>query len=124
MGLFDRTVKTRREELGIGQAHLAQKVGVTQQTISRWENGDVVPPPKRLAKLAQALDLDLNRMLAYCGYMPNGTEWPRWHLLNSLYEQISELSDEELLTILQRGLEEVRRRTLEDESPVGAAQET
>lgn len=115
MGLFDRTVKARREELGIGQAHLAKQVGVTQQTISRWENGEVVPPPKRLAKLAKALDLDLDRILAYSGYMPSAAEWPRWRILNSFYDQVSELTDEELLTILQRGLEELRRRTLDEE---------
>ena len=38
MGLLGRTVQERREELGIGQAELAKQVGVTQQTISRWEN--------------------------------------------------------------------------------------
>ncbi|HEX2149609.1 MAG TPA: helix-turn-helix transcriptional regulator, partial [Actinomycetota bacterium] len=58
MGLFDRTLRSRREELGLGQSQLAERIGVTQQTISRWESGEIVPPPKRLAKLAQALNID------------------------------------------------------------------
>lgn len=110
MGLFDRTLRTRREELGLGQAELASRVGVTQQTISRWENGEVVPPPKRLAKVAQALDLDLDRVLAYGGYLPDATEWPSWHVLNQCYEQMGNLSEEELLSLVERALQEIRKR--------------
>lgn len=110
MGLLDRTLRTRREELGLGQAELAERVGVTQQTISRWENGEVVPPPKRLAKVALALDLDLDRVLAYGGYLPDATDWPSWHVLNLCYDQMSNLSEEELLMLIERALEEIRKR--------------
>lgn len=110
MGLFDRTLRTRREELGLGQAELAVRVGVTQQTISRWENGEVVPPPKRLAKVALALDLDLDRVLAYGGYLPDASDWPSWHVLNLCYDQMSNLSEQELLMLVERALEEIRKR--------------
>ncbi len=115
MGLFDRTLRTRREELGLGQAELADRVGVTQQTISRWENGEVVPPPKRLAKVAQALGLDLDRVLAYGGYLPDATDWPSWHVLNLCYEQMSNLSEEELLMLVERALQEIRKRIVSDQ---------
>lgn len=110
MGLFDRTLRVRREELGLGQAELAQRVGVTQQTISRWENGEVVPPPKRLAKVALALDLDLDRVLAYGGYLPDATDWPSWHVLNLCYDQMSNLSEDELLMLVERAILEIRKR--------------
>jgi transcriptional regulator with XRE-family HTH domain len=110
MGLFDRTLRVRREELGLGQAELAQRVGVTQQTISRWENGEVVPPPKRLAKVALALDLDLDRVLAYGGYLPDATDWPSWHVLNLCYDQMSNLSEDELLMLVERAVLEIRKR--------------
>lgn len=110
MGLFDRTLRSRREELGLGQADLAKRVGVTQQTISRWENGEVVPPPKRLAKVALALDLDLDRVLAYGGYLPDATDWPSWHVLNLCYDQMSNLSESELLMLIERALLEIRKR--------------
>ena len=32
-------IKKRREELGMSQEELAQKVMVTRQAVSRWENG-------------------------------------------------------------------------------------
>lgn len=110
MSLFDRTIRERREELGIGQAALAERVGVSQQTISRWEHGEVVPPPKRLVKVAQALDLDLDQMLAYGGYLPTGGGWPHWQQLNMLYEQIDALSVDELLRLIERVVEELRSR--------------
>jgi transcriptional regulator with XRE-family HTH domain len=112
VGLFDRTLRARREELGLGQAQLAERVGVTQQTISRWENGEVIPPPKRLAKVAKALDLDLDQMLTYGGYLPNVADWPRWHVLNLLYDQMGELSDDDLMLVIERAFEEVRGRVL------------
>ncbi len=124
MGLFDRTLRSRREELGLGQADLAKRVGVTQQTISRWENGEVVPPPKRLAKVALALDLDLDRVLAYGGYLPDATDWPSWHVLNLCYEQMSNLSESELLMLIERALQEIRKRITtprKDENPSSAA---
>jgi transcriptional regulator with XRE-family HTH domain len=126
MGLFDRTLRSRREELGLGQADLAKRVGVTQQTISRWENGEVVPPPKRLAKVALALDLDLDRVLAYGGYLPDATDWPSWHVLNLCYDQMSNLSESELLMLIERALQEIRKRITsprKDEKPASAAVE-
>ena len=75
MGDLDRTLRKRREELGLGRAELAERVGVDPETISRWENGEVVPPPKRLAMVAQVLGLDLDRVLAYGGYLPDVTEY-------------------------------------------------
>lgn len=124
MGLFDRTLRSRREELGLGQTDLAKRVGVTQQTISRWENGEVVPPPKRLAKVALALDLDLDRVLAYGGYLPDATDWPSWHVLNLCYDQMSNLSESELLMLIERALQEIRKRISTprtDENPSSAA---
>jgi transcriptional regulator with XRE-family HTH domain len=126
MGLFDRTLRSRREELGLGQSDLAKRVGVTQQTISRWENGEVVPPPKRLAKVALALDLDLDRVLAYGGYLPDATDWPSWHVLNLCYDQMSNLSESELLMLIERALQEIRKRITsspKEENPASAAVE-
>lgn len=111
MGLFDRTLRTRREELGLGQGALAQRVGVTQQTISRWDSGEIVPPPKRLGRLAEALDLDVRRMLSYAGYLgaePAGND--DWDGLTVFYERMPQLTSEELLLVVQRAAEELHSR--------------
>src|SRR6202022_3982232 len=96
MGLLGHSLQERREELGIGQADLAKTVGVTQQTISRWENEEAVPPPKRLTQLAAALEIDLDRLLGYAGYLPTSPALSRSQLLKAFYDLIPELPAEEL----------------------------
>ncbi|MBF6160118.1 helix-turn-helix domain-containing protein [Nocardia cyriacigeorgica] len=50
----------RRTELGLTQAELADRAGLTQAKISRIEGSDAVPTLPLLTKLARALDASLN----------------------------------------------------------------
>lgn len=51
-------IKSRREELGLSQVDLAEKIGVNVSTISRWESGDIENMKRdKIAKLAQALNI-------------------------------------------------------------------
>jgi transcriptional regulator with XRE-family HTH domain len=51
-------VKALRERLGLSQAQFADRIGVKQATVSRWESGQPVPKPtmKLLAQMAISLD--------------------------------------------------------------------
>jgi len=40
-------IKRRREELGLAQQELANKIGVSRNTIINYEKGGVIPEPKR-----------------------------------------------------------------------------
>ncbi|MBF6214505.1 helix-turn-helix transcriptional regulator [Nocardia puris] len=53
-------IYVRRTELGLTQAELAERAGLTQAKISRIEGSDAVPTLPLLAKLARALDASLN----------------------------------------------------------------
>lgn len=55
-----KAVYDRRTELGLTQADLASRAGLTQAKISRIEGSDTVPTLPLLAKLADALDATLN----------------------------------------------------------------
>jgi transcriptional regulator with XRE-family HTH domain len=110
MGLFDRTVGHRREELGLSQGELAERVGVSQQTISRWESGLAIPQPERVLALAEVLDLDEERLLGYAGYIPKPDRSHYWQDFHAMYEGIVNLSDKELILLLDRAWEEHRRR--------------
>ncbi|MFE3101500.1 helix-turn-helix domain-containing protein [Nocardia tengchongensis] len=55
-----QAVYDRRTELGLTQADLAARAGLTQAKISRIEGSDTVPTLPLLAKLAEALDATLN----------------------------------------------------------------
>lgn len=55
-----KAVYDRRTELGLTQAELAERAGLTQSKISRIEGSDTVPTLPLLVKLAEALEATLN----------------------------------------------------------------
>ncbi|MFF3445164.1 helix-turn-helix domain-containing protein [Streptosporangium sp. NPDC002721] len=58
--LLGQQVYNRRTELGLSQAELAERAGMTQPQVSRLETGGVTPTLALLRRLARALDADLN----------------------------------------------------------------
>lgn len=57
---FAQAVYDRRKALGLSQAELADRAGLTQAKISRVEGADAVPTLPLLRRLALALDASLN----------------------------------------------------------------
>ena len=55
-------VKSKRIQLGLNQAELAQKVGTTQQSIEQLENGKT-KRPRFLPELASALGVSVDWLL-------------------------------------------------------------
>lgn len=53
-----------RKEKGITQEQLAEKLGVTSKSISRWENGNTMPDYTLLKDLCNALDININELLS------------------------------------------------------------
>ena len=53
-----------RETAGISQKDLAEKISVTQPSLSRWESGVVVPPLHQIERIAGALGLSLEEVLS------------------------------------------------------------
>jgi ribosome-binding protein aMBF1 (putative translation factor) len=54
------TVRCRREELGITQAELADRAGLLQPAIARFEAGGTMPTIPMLERLADALGMRLS----------------------------------------------------------------
>ena len=109
MEILGREIKTRRQDLGLGQGDLADRLGVTQQTISRWEGGVVLPPPKRLAALAEVLELKLDRLLSLGGYFPHDIPEPSIRPLMTSVD-VGAISDDDLYLVIDLAWEELRRR--------------
>lgn len=63
MAEFGENIRRAREELGITQQTLADKLYVTRQAVSRWENGSRYPDLMTAKKLAAALDTTLDELL-------------------------------------------------------------
>jgi len=52
-----------RKEKGMTQAHLAEKLGVTDRAVSKWERGKSFPDVGILQELARALDMTVGELL-------------------------------------------------------------
>ena len=58
----------------MSQAELARRLGVRQQTVSRWEASAGLPPPNRIAMLEDVFELGRGALLRLSGHLPDG-EW-------------------------------------------------
>lgn len=54
-GNIGEKIRTVRKDAGLTQTQLAQRMGVTKQTVSLYENGGVNPTAKMLSKFAAGL---------------------------------------------------------------------
>jgi len=52
-----------RTQKGLSQDELAQKVYVTRQAVSRWENGETTPNTETLKLLSKLFDVSINTLL-------------------------------------------------------------
>ena len=52
-----------RTERGMSQDELAEKIIVTRQAVSRWENGETVPNTETLKILSKEFDVSINILL-------------------------------------------------------------
>ncbi|MBR5679754.1 MAG: helix-turn-helix domain-containing protein, partial [Clostridia bacterium] len=56
-------LKNLREARGMTQEQLAERVMVTRQAISRWENGETQPNTDTLRLLSKTFDVSINTLL-------------------------------------------------------------
>lgn len=60
---FDENLRNLRKEKDYSQEYLAEKLGVTRQTISKWENGTAMPDLKKLIELADFFEVSMDDLL-------------------------------------------------------------
>ena len=57
-------IATLRKEKDLTQEQLGEKLGVTNKTISRWENGNYMPDIEMLSILAKEFDVSINELIS------------------------------------------------------------
>lgn len=57
-------IASMRKSQGLSQKQLAEQLGVTDKTISKWETGNRMPDASILLKLSKELQVDVNELLA------------------------------------------------------------
>ena len=53
-----------RKEQKLTQEQFGEKIGVTNKTVSRWENGNYLPPADVLLVMSQLFDVSVNEILS------------------------------------------------------------
>lgn len=61
--MLNENIQSLRKEAGLTQEQLAGKLGVTRQTVSKWENGASVPDADILSQMASVLDVSVSELL-------------------------------------------------------------
>ena len=62
MNMADR-IQYLRKAKGISQEELAEKVGVSRQAVSKWENGKAIPGIDILTELSGLYDMSLDQLI-------------------------------------------------------------
>lgn len=66
-GVIGEAMRRRRRQLKLRQKEVAEEIGVTQQTVARWEGGQR-PDEEYVDKIAEFLELDTT--ILSCAYHP------------------------------------------------------
>jgi transcriptional regulator with XRE-family HTH domain len=93
-------MQRRRRDLDIDQPTLATRIGVSQQTISRWEGGSNTPSRQYIKSLADALKVDEAHFHRIAGYAPDVAIQDVDQLFDSVVASIDQLSSQQLLDLL------------------------
>lgn len=61
--MLSETIREIRRRNFLNQSQFAQKIGVTQGTISQWENGLTRPNAEQLRSISQAFNISVDDLL-------------------------------------------------------------
>lgn len=67
--MIERLIECRKAA-GLSQTELAEKLGLSRQTISKWETGTVIPAAENLSALAKLYNVSLD-------WLVNGVDFAR-----------------------------------------------
>ena len=63
--MFSDNMLQLRKMAGLTQEELAEKIGVSRQSLSKWEKGESVPDLENAANIAQVLGASLDELVNY-----------------------------------------------------------
>lgn len=61
--VFSEQLKQARKERNLTQEDLAEKLGVSRQSVSKWESGSGYPETEKLIALAKLLEVSLDKLM-------------------------------------------------------------
>lgn len=61
--MLNQQIRALRQARGMSQVELAQRLGVTKQSVSNWENDNIQPSVEMLVKLAGVFSVSTDYLL-------------------------------------------------------------
>ena len=61
--MFEQRIRFLRQSRELNQVQLAEKLGVTKQSVSNWENDNIVPSVDMLEKIADFFNVSTDYLL-------------------------------------------------------------
>lgn len=92
-------IKELREEFGLTQKELANKLSNTQRNISNWENGVSEPDCETILKIADLFEVSLDELF-YRENIPQSAETINTNRNADLYRKINMLTSEQRNAII------------------------
>lgn len=91
-------IQEKRKENGLTQSELAEKLGLTDRAISKWENGNCIPDVSNIQELCKILNITINDLFSGCVVdMKDNEKKLEENLLEMT--RLKEQRDKELLTL-------------------------
>ena len=60
---LEEQIKHYRKQAGLSQEKMAEKIGVSRQAITKWENGQVIPEVEKIVELSKVFDVTVDYLL-------------------------------------------------------------
>lgn len=89
-------IKEHRREAGVSQEALAEKAGISPNTVSRIEGGLMAMSVETFQKLVQALGMDANELICHAGLSEGGDRHIR-----DIFDRISRMEQREREIVVQ-----------------------
>lgn len=98
---------------GIAPSRLAQEIGVSHATVSRWLSGKDVPSPKSCERLAEYSGVRVEYLLSLAHYLPvletaGASQWPEFREYARL--KYPDELDDDVITMIEDLIMRRRRK--------------
>ena len=78
---LSQNIRNRRQELKLSQEYVADRLGVSRQAVSKWENGRSEPTASNLVELAALFEVSITELVGPPERAEDGTEEKRPNLI-------------------------------------------
>lgn len=92
--MFEDRLKKLRELSNLTQNELASKLGVTKQSVSNWENGNILPSIEMLVKIAKLFSVSTDYLLGMKTTSKTKSKEEKTEFINKLLKLIDDFKSE------------------------------